>query len=448
MNDISNKKIRGKYIYHIENIEVKGDNPEILFWLALPVNHKGQEIKINSFKPHPNEVINDPVNGNKVAFWRLKDLANNESCKFEYNFEILTKDVEHNIDLNKIEPYNTKSELFKRYTRSEKWIEITPEISHKAHEIIGDESNPYLKAKKIFDWIISYMKFEYPDLEHRGAKKSIKNLKGDCGEFSYLFTALCRAVNIPSRAITCNWPTQFGHVWAELLIPPYGWIPVDTSMAQDFNESMRNFTKVKNDNHEYLFGNLYPNRIIVFIGSNVELYSKTENINRTFQVMQPGGILSVPTSIEFNNITENVVHTGFYLFEDEIENKDYIQTRIDKELAHHYYRNGDYLKAEVGLLAKIKDNPKDSISLLDLGQIYMKTDKIEKAIESFKNCISGNSGSLQEVMSVWAYNLLGKCHQINEDFENAKKYFNIVIDKKVDFQGSLEFAKSSLEEIS
>ena len=296
MNDISNKWIKGKYIYHIENIETTGANPEILFWLALPVNHKGQKIKIESIYPQATDIINEPVNDNEVAFWRYNNFTNSKKCTFEYNFEILAEDVEHSIDLDKIESYITTSELFKRYTLSEKWIEITPEILQKAKEIIGNESNPYLNAKSIFYWIISNMKYELPDLEHRGVKISFKNLKGDCVEFSYLFIALCRAIGIPSRAVTCNWPNQSGHVWAEIFIPPYGWLPVDTSMAQDFNETKLNFTKSKSNDKEYLFGNLYPNRIIVFLGSNVVINSINENVSRTFHAMQPGGMFSFPNS--------------------------------------------------------------------------------------------------------------------------------------------------------
>ena len=59
--------------------------------------------------------------------------------------------------------------------------------------------------------------------------------RGDCGAQSMYFSALCRSLGIPARA-TGGWQLfngQFAsHFWAEFYLPNYGWIPVDTSVAQ------------------------------------------------------------------------------------------------------------------------------------------------------------------------------------------------------------------------
>ncbi len=63
---------------------------------------------------------------------------------------------------------------------------------------------------------------------------------GSCSEFSYLFCGLCRAVGIPTRFAggTCcrrtwgrSWPVsdRVYHRWAEIYLPPYGWIPFDVT---------------------------------------------------------------------------------------------------------------------------------------------------------------------------------------------------------------------------
>jgi hypothetical protein len=47
----------------------------------------------------------------------------------------------------------------------------------------------------------------------------------------------------------------------------------------------------------WLFGNLYPNRIEVFVGENVALEGKTAGASRTFQFMQPGGTTAWPSGV-------------------------------------------------------------------------------------------------------------------------------------------------------
>jgi hypothetical protein len=73
MDDISNRLARGKYFYLVENIKIEDVNPSILFWLALPINHKGQKVNIHSFHPVPAEIFEDNMNGNRIVFWKLID---------------------------------------------------------------------------------------------------------------------------------------------------------------------------------------------------------------------------------------------------------------------------------------------------------------------------------------------------------------------------------------
>ena len=225
--------IKGRYWYFLDNIKVEeGKSPKILLWAALPIPHKGQSVKIGKIYPEPMELIHDSVNGNEIVFWQETKLENKEQMFFYCDFQVLPEKVETEIDHRNIVAYQKESVEYKRYIKSEPWLEITPEIREKAKELVDGETNPYFQAKKIFNWVVENMNYEYPDVKERGAKNSFKKLKGDCGEFSVVFTALCRAVGIPARTVTCIWFTGSGHQWAEILLPPYDWIPVDSSVAK------------------------------------------------------------------------------------------------------------------------------------------------------------------------------------------------------------------------
>ena len=216
--------IKGRYWYFVDNIIAEGDEPiEIRLWLALPVEHRGQGVKIGTIFPEPVEIIQDSLNGNEIVFWQIQQPKEGQQLYFYYDFEVFPEEVNTNVDPMKIAPYETESAQYLRYTISEPWIEITPEIVETAAEIVGAETNPYFQARKIFHWVVDNMRYEYPDTSQRGVAKSFPKRKGDCGEYAWAFCALCRSVGIPARSITCIWMhIEGGHAWAEFLLPPFG----------------------------------------------------------------------------------------------------------------------------------------------------------------------------------------------------------------------------------
>lgn len=97
-----------------------------------------------------------------------------------------------------------------------------------------------------------------------------------------------RALGIPSRLVSGGWSygiNQF-HVWSEILIPNYGWIPVDVSVADVFvydegeelnalgRKSLHVFPPIKDP--LYFFGNIDPFRYVSSIGSDIEIFPKLD----------------------------------------------------------------------------------------------------------------------------------------------------------------------------
>jgi tetratricopeptide (TPR) repeat protein len=450
---------KGRYWYIIDNIEVDDENPEILLWVALPMDHIGQTVKIEDIHPQPVDIIHDSINGNDIVLWKITDLYNKDRIYCYYDFQVLPERVETTIDPENIIPYQKEANDYKRYTQSEPWIEMTPAIKEKAIEIVGNETNPYFQARKIFTWVIENMSYEYPDVEKRGAEKSFKTLKGDCGEFSSVFVALCRAVGIPARNVTCIWFQGGGHAWAEILLPPYGWVPVDPSVAQALtpggsqafadDETVQRFMESRGipiKDPYYVFGNLYPNRVIVYLGVNVEAVSHKTGITKTFKFMQPGGLAALPPGVEFKGLWAKTVQTGFFIFGDERDDVAYALEKAEKELAPSYLQVGLYDKAERGLLKKIEERPDDALSWLNLGEVYVNKKEYDKAIEAFNKCLSGKAGSIKPVLDAWAHNLLGNCYDIKGMRNQARAEYQHVIDANINFQGAVDSAKHYIDE--
>jgi len=109
-----------------------------------------------------------------------------------------------------------------------------PKIKQLAQEIVGNEQDLWIKSQKIYEWV-------YKNIEKRvninipSALSVLEARQGDCNEHTVLFTALARAVGIPTRmCLGLVWSEElqaFGyHAWVEVFIGE--WTPMDPTLGQ------------------------------------------------------------------------------------------------------------------------------------------------------------------------------------------------------------------------
>lgn len=139
---------------------------------------------------------------------------------------------------SEIKPYDTESELYKKYTAERKrHIVFTPEIQELTKSIVGDETNPYEKVRKIWCWINDHITWagarDYSTIPNI-PMYVLKNSHGDCGEFSLLFITMARCAGVPAKWQS-GWMLHPGNVnlhdWAEVYYEGVGWVPVDQSFG-------------------------------------------------------------------------------------------------------------------------------------------------------------------------------------------------------------------------
>jgi CubicO group peptidase (beta-lactamase class C family) len=82
--------------------------------------------------------------------------------------------------------------------------------------------------------------------------------RGDCGVQNTVFITLCRAAGVPARWQS-GWETTPGagnmHDWAEIYIPPWGWLPADASYGVQTHDDP--------NVQEFFCGHIDPYRLIV-----------------------------------------------------------------------------------------------------------------------------------------------------------------------------------------
>jgi transglutaminase-like putative cysteine protease len=171
-----------------------------------------------------------------------------------------------NLDPAKILPYEKVNELYKTYTSERKpHIVFTDELKNLSEKIVGEEKDPYLKAKKIFEWISLNVPWagarEYSTIESISSY-CVEKGYGDCGIKSLLFITLCRYNGIPAKWQS-GWMLHPGslnlHDWTEIYFEGYGWVPVDPDygMQNLDNEDEKYFFFAGIDAHHLIVNDDY-----------------------------------------------------------------------------------------------------------------------------------------------------------------------------------------------
>lgn len=104
---------------------------------------------------------------------------------------------------------------------AEKYIESDhPDLKHAARILKADTQRQ--TAENIFNWVTRHVQYSGYIKKDRGALYAFSRKRGDCTEYMYLFTALCRAGSIPARGIAGYISTKDSilssagfHNWAE-----------------------------------------------------------------------------------------------------------------------------------------------------------------------------------------------------------------------------------------
>ncbi|HUI30283.1 MAG TPA: transglutaminase-like domain-containing protein [Candidatus Acidoferrales bacterium] len=223
----------------------------------------------------------------------------------EYSYE--TFGVHFNLERDRVQPYNKSDSTYVKYTMEAPNLIFTDKITRLSKEIVGRESNPLLKAKKIYDWISRNIKYsfarEYSTISNI-SDYCLTQKYGDCGQEAMLFIALCRYNGIPTRWQS-GWFTFPGakdiHDWTEIYVSPYGWIPVDPYMGILAKRYMMDLTpEQRKILHEFYFGGLDQYRMSANSDNNQVLMPAKKYFRSDDVDFQRGELETDESNIYFN----------------------------------------------------------------------------------------------------------------------------------------------------
>jgi Transglutaminase-like enzymes, putative cysteine proteases len=219
-------------------------------WLPYPRTDQPRQTDLILFNTSEDKYIIAPAKYKHSSIYMEKKPEKDKATTFSVEYEYTSSAEWHRLNPEDILPYKKNTTLYKKYTSErEKHILFTPRIKDLATQIVGNEQNPLLKVKKIYEWInqIPWASArEYSTLDNI-PEYVLDNKHGDCGQVSLLFITLARYSGIPAKFQSGFMMHPGGknmHDWAQVYFEGVGWVPVDQSFGLFPSE---------NQNEKYFF---------------------------------------------------------------------------------------------------------------------------------------------------------------------------------------------------
>ena len=172
-------------------------------WLPYPRKDQARQRDVKFVSASEPEYVFSPQDCRHSTLYMEKRAVKGEPTVFSETFEYTSCGEWHNLRPEDVRPYDTTAPLYKEYTAErEKHIVFSPRLRELAARLTAGETNPYLKAKRIFCWINDNFPWasarEYSTIENI-PEYVLDNRHGDCGQVSLLFITLCRISGIPAH---------------------------------------------------------------------------------------------------------------------------------------------------------------------------------------------------------------------------------------------------------
>ncbi|MDR2070685.1 MAG: IPT/TIG domain-containing protein [Treponema sp.] len=256
------KVYRDKRIYALSysvdiRVQEASSSNTLYLWVPQPVTSASQrnpEILSRNVEPYIE-------NYQGVSLYRLRDLKADSGAGIALSYSVEVYAVETSLNPSQIRIPRQDS-MAAVYASSSSLIPSEDsEIKRQSQAITGREQNPYLKAQRIYEWLLKEGNIQW-DALNGNARDALLKKQADPYMAALLFCALARAGGVPAQpaagVLVDKSQNAFRHFWAEFWIDGAGWIPVDPALGAGAVPSSFN---LRQDHKTYYFGSLDNQRV-------------------------------------------------------------------------------------------------------------------------------------------------------------------------------------------
>jgi hypothetical protein len=205
--------------------------------IAVPESSPRQRILAEpAFEPQPTRMERDAW-AQQCAVYEIPRVGVGEKVTLSYTVDVELHAIKHLVRPEKVGTLgDIPAEIREQYTvDAPRYRYREGSIQELADEIVGEETNAYWIARRLYDYVIDNVEYQLiggwdvPEVVlERGT--------GSCSEYAFTYIALCRAAGLPARyqgsiagrsdAASID---EVFHRWTQVYLPGYGWVPVDPS---------------------------------------------------------------------------------------------------------------------------------------------------------------------------------------------------------------------------
>ncbi|HEY9593687.1 MAG TPA: transglutaminase domain-containing protein [Spirochaetia bacterium] len=298
-------------VQYAMDIAVTGSSGENNLYLWMPrILPTSEQRKIEQVNVDPGPLL-DTTSASLFTFSNLQK-GGKYRVMMSWMFDRYA--VSTQVSVGDVPAYDTTSDLYTSFTKPDRLVpSSTPDITKAAATAVGGERNPWLRARRVYDWLLSTLSYEQNATDTVAA---LRTKKGNSFVYSALYCALLRAAGVPSRMVSgylvgdSGQPTR-RHFWDEFYIETLGWVPVDPVLGEE-RSLVPGAPASDFDNHAFYFGSL-DNQHVTMTKGLVEV----NQMNPTGQLKQDrdlpyllsideeavGGISSYTASFEDLTVT-------------------------------------------------------------------------------------------------------------------------------------------------
>jgi transglutaminase-like putative cysteine protease len=240
-HSVAPRQVRVTYSMTV-NPDAVPNGETVRAWLPFPRALPGQQENVRLLESSPAEHVTAPESALQRTVHLERRAEAGKPTLFSITYELTVFGQYHLIDAAKIEPVKRTPVLAPYLAERAPHIVFTPAIRQFSREIVGTETHPYKVAQKLFaavDRIPWAGAREYSTISNI-SEYTLHAGHGDCGQQTLLLMTLLRLNGIPTRwqsgwvysDSTIGDPKYDNmHDWAQIYLPPYGWMPMDVTFG-------------------------------------------------------------------------------------------------------------------------------------------------------------------------------------------------------------------------
>ena len=206
-------------------------------WIPYPRAVPGQQDDIRFVSSVPARHVIAPESALQRTVYLEAPAQAGKQTAFSITYELTIHAQYHAIDPAKVVAPTLTPELAPFVAERAPHIVFTDDIRAFSRRVVGDETNPYLVAQKLFAAV--------DRIPWAGAREysTITNISdyalhaghADCGQQTLLLMTLLRLNGIPARwqsgMVFSDGDYNNLHDWGQLYLAPYGWVPMDVTFG-------------------------------------------------------------------------------------------------------------------------------------------------------------------------------------------------------------------------